>query len=122
MEGLTEADIVGALSAAYGIGSKPAAAAKSEQDRFGDREDVLARWEDGQYRFDLMRVSYGPAYKLVCVLKRLEAPALAAIVEAERLDRQEAPERDAARFAADQETERANLEKARLVNKARFRP
>jgi hypothetical protein len=59
---------------------------------------------------------------LIGVLKRLEGPAQAAILEAARLDEQEAPQRDAERIATDQEAERANLERARLVNKPNFRP
>jgi hypothetical protein len=43
-------------------------------------------------------------------------------VEAKRLDDLEAPQRDAARAAAELNAEAATLEKARLVNKAKFRP
>ena len=71
---------------------------------------------------NLIRSSYGPSFKLVGVLKRLEAPAQAAILEAKRLDDQEAPQRDAARIASEEEAARAKLEKARLVNKPKFRP
>jgi hypothetical protein len=56
------------------------------------------------------------------VLKRLQAPAQAAITEAKWLDDQEAPQRDAARIADEKEAEQARLEKSRLVNKPRFRP
>jgi hypothetical protein len=56
------------------------------------------------------------------VLKKLDAPAQAAILEAKRLDDQEAPQRDAARLAGEQELAKAKLEKLRLLNKPRFRP
>ncbi|MBZ5619911.1 MAG: hypothetical protein LAQ69_14500 [Acidobacteriia bacterium] len=55
-------------------------------------------------------------------MKRLEASAQAATLEAKRLDDQEAPQRDAARLASEEEVANTKLEKARLVNKPRFRP
>lgn len=121
-EGLTSEDIVEAMSETYGTAVKTPALAKAAPGPYGDQEEVLARWQDQQYRFDLMRAPYGPSFKLIGVLKRLEAPAQAAIVEAKRLDDQEAPQRDAARMASEEEAARAKLEKARLVNKPKFRP
>lgn len=121
-EGLTTEDIVGAISADYGISAKPSAPAEPEQGSYLDKEEVLARWQDPTYRFDLIRSSYGPSFRLIGVLKRLETAAQAAIVEAHRLDDNEAPQRNAARIASEEETLRAKLEKARLVNKAKFRP
>lgn len=120
-EGLTAEDIVERISASYGPATKPPAAAKAPEG-YGDRDDVLAQWQDSQYSFDLIRSSYGPTFKLVGVLKSLEAPVQAAILESARLDDKEAPQREADRVAKDDETERARLEKARLVNKPKFRP
>ncbi len=96
--------------------------AKTVQGRFGDREEIVAEWQDPHYRFELVRSSYGPSFKLVGFLKKLEAPAQAAVLEAKRLDEQEAPQSDAVRLASEEEAARAKLEKARLVNKAKFRP
>ena len=59
--------------------------------------------------------SFGTAH-----LKRLEAPAQAATLEAKRLDDQKAPQRDAARLASEEEATKTKLEKARLVNKPKF--
>jgi len=120
-EGLTVGDLVDAISSAYGASAKPAGLAKSTPGRYGDPEEVLAQWQDSQYRFELIRSSYGPSFQLVGVLKRLDAPAQAAIVESRRLDDKEAPQRDAERIAAENETERAKLDKARLLNKPKFR-
>jgi hypothetical protein len=120
-EGLTADDLVEAISAKYGIAVMPLAPTKAAADRYGDQEEVVARWQDPQYRFDLIRFSYGPSFRLVGVLKRLEAPAQAAITEAARLDYEEAPQKDAERRARENETERAKLEKTRLMNKPRFR-
>ena len=121
-EGMTPDDLVEAISATYGIAARPPAPAKAAPRNYDDQEELLAQWQDSQYRFDLIRSSYGPTFKLVGVLKKLEAPAQAAIVEAARLDDQEAPQREADRIAKEDETERARLEKARLVNKPKFRP
>jgi hypothetical protein len=121
-EGLTADDFVEAISATYGSAAKPAAPVEAAQGRYGEQEEVLARWEDSEYRFDLIRSSYGPSFKLIVLLKKLEAPARAAILEANRLDHQEAPQRDAARIASEEEATRGKLEKARLVNKPKFRP
>lgn len=122
IEGLTADDLVEAISATYGIAAKPTAPAKAAPGRYGDQEEVLAQWQNSQYRFDLIRSSYGPSFKLVGTLKRLDAPAQAAIIEAVRLDAKEAPQREAERIAREDETERAKLEKARHVNKPKFRP
>ena len=121
-EGLSVDDFVDALSAAYGPAAKPAAGANVAQGSYGDQEEIVARWQDSQYRFDLIRLSYGPTYRLVGLMKKLEAPAEAATVEAKRLDDQEAPQREAARLASEEDAAKAKLEKARLVNKPKFRP
>ena len=55
-------------------------------------------------------------------MKKLEAPAQAAALEAKRLDDQEAPQRDAALAASEAQEAQAKLDKARLVNKPKFRP
>jgi hypothetical protein len=121
-EGMTANDFVKAISAAYGTAETLAVPAKVAQTSEGNQEEVLARWQDPQYRFDLIRTSYGPSFRLLGILKTLEAPAQAAIKEGIRLDDQEAPQRDAARIASENEVERARLEKARLINAPNFRP
>jgi hypothetical protein len=121
-EGLTSDDFVEAISAIYGIAEKAPLAAKPAQELYGEQEEVLAQWQDPKYSFELVRLSYGPSFRLVGVLKRLDAPAQAAILEAKRLDNQEAPQRDAARIASEEEAAKGKLEKARLLNKPKFRP
>jgi hypothetical protein len=49
IEGLTAEDMVDAISVTYGAAAKPAAPVKAAQDRYGDQEDVIARWQDPQY-------------------------------------------------------------------------
>lgn len=121
-EGLTADDIVEAISVTYGIPTTYPAPAKIVLTPLGDQEEVLARWEDPLYCFDLIRSSYGPSFRLVGVLRKVAAAAQASSLEATRLDELEAPQRDAARIASEQEATRAMLERARIVNKPKFRP
>ncbi len=122
-EGLTAEDVVEAISTEYGIATVPPAANNAAAPRpYGEHEEVLARWQDPEYCFDLTRTSYGPTFRLTGVLKRLEAPVQAAILEATRLDVQEAPQRTAARVASEEEADRVKLENARIKNKPKFRP
>ena len=120
-EGLTTSDLVEAISTSYGASTSPVAVAKSAG-QFGDQDQVVARWQDSAYRFDLIRASYGPGFTLVGVVKKLETESQAALIEAARLDDKEAPQKEADRIASEGETQRAKLEQARLVNKPKFRP
>jgi hypothetical protein len=122
IEGLTAEDLIDAVSLRYGVATKPAAPAKAVPGTYGELEQVVAQWQDSQYRFDLIRSAYGPDFKLVGVLKRLEDQVRAANLEAARLDDIEAPQREAERIARDDATEHAKLEKARHLNKPKFRP
>jgi hypothetical protein len=121
-EGLTVDDFANAISAIYGPAAKPAVAVKVGPETYGNPQEVLAQWQDSQYRFDLTRSSYGPGFRLVGVLKALEEPVEAATLEAKRLDDQEAPQKNAARIASEEGAAKAKSEKARLVNKPKFRP
>jgi hypothetical protein len=120
-EGMTADDFIQAISATYGTAEKPTLAANAVPASYGEQPEIVARWQDAEYSFDLTRSSYGPSFKMIGRLKRLEAPAQAAINEAGRLDDQEAPQRDAARKADEKDAERTKLEKARLLNKPKFR-
>jgi hypothetical protein len=121
-EGLTADDIIDTVSEAYGTVATRPVVDKAAEGSYPFTEEAVARWEDAQYRLDLMRVSYGSVFRLVATVKRLESPVQAALLEAKRLDDQEAPQRDAARAADAAQSERARLEKIRLVNKPKFRP
>lgn len=121
-EGLTADDMVEAVSITYGIPTSYPMPARTEQTSLGDQEQALARWEDPQYRFELIRSSYGPSFRLVGVLKKLEAAALRSSLEATRLEDLEMPQREAARVAADQDAAKAMQGRARIVNKVKFRP
>jgi hypothetical protein len=121
-EGLTNEDMVEAISTTYGSATTPPARVNSAQGSYGDEEMVIARWQDLRYRFDLIRSSYGPSFRLAGVLKQMEVPAQAGISKAVKLDEQEAPRREAARVASDARAAGAKLDKARAENKPKFRP
>jgi hypothetical protein len=122
IEGLTADDLVEAISTGYGASTQPTPADAVVQGEFGDRDDVVARWQDADRCFELIRTPYGPTFRLVGVLKRLDTQAQAASVEAARLDDEDAPRRDAELLAKGEEVRREQLEKARLANRPKFRP
>jgi|SRR5581483_178846 len=130
-EGMTDEDFIGAVSAKYGPDTRPAAdITLSATHLYNDgekitsirSEKVIARWEDAQYSFNLIRSSSLYDYGLVMYSKRLDALAQAAITEAIRLDEQEAPQREIARQQKKDEENRVRQEKARRTNKVPFRP
>ena len=121
-EGLTARDLVEAISATYGPAATPTPPSKAAAGPYGDPEEVLARWQDSKYSFELIRSSYGPSYRLIGTQKTLAAQANAADLESKRIDDQEAPQREAARVAGEAEAAKTKLEKARLANKLKFRP
>src|SRR4030095_4318797 len=94
-EGLTDEDMIEALSAKYGPATRPTAKTISFSSSvvYNNKENVIACWEDAQYPSTLCR-SYSQTFGIVVFSKRLDALARAAIVEALRLDNQEAPERE----------------------------
>jgi hypothetical protein len=122
-EGLRTEDFIEALSATYGIATR-AAAEIVLPSIYSDNEtlEVLARWEDAQYSFNLVRVSHQPSFTLVAVSKRLDTLARAAVIEAIRLDAQEAPQRELELQKKQEEENRTQQAKARLANKPSFRP
>ena len=122
-EGLTAADLIEAISATHGTATRTAAEI-SLPSVYGDNEtlEVLARWEDAQYSFNLVRFSHEPSFTLVALSKRLDPPARAAVVEAVRLDAQEAPQREIELQKKQEAENRVQQEKARQANKPGFRP
>jgi hypothetical protein len=121
-EGLTVDDFVDAISTTYGPAARITAAAKAAPESYSNSEENLAQWQDSKHRFDLIRSSYGPVFSLVGVTKEMETSAQAATLEAKRLDDQEAPQRDAARIVSEEQAAKIKLDKARLVNRPKFRP
>jgi hypothetical protein len=130
-EGMTAEDMIDAISVKYGSASRPTAEialsttqvySDGEKTYSNQSEKILARWEDAQYSFNLFQSSVRSTFGLVIYSKRLDALAQKSIVEAVRLDEQEAPQRELARQKKKGDENRLQLEKARRVNKAPFRP
>ena len=123
-EGLTDEDLIEAISAKYGTPTTPVAKIISSPSSqlYSDSEKVIARWEDSQYSFNLFRSSYGSVPGMLIFSKRLEALAQVAIVQAIRLNEQEAPQREIDRQKKQDDEKNAAGEKIRPVNKTNFRP
>jgi hypothetical protein len=122
--GMTDADMVAALTATYGPAAKPR---PRTGPMFASRLDAdsgtpIAQWGDAESSVILFRSSIGTGFEVTVASSRLEALARAADTQAMRLEEREAPQRELARQKQDAETERASQEKARATNKAAFRP
>jgi hypothetical protein len=123
-DGLTNDDMIESFSATYGVpvlsttrtarGASPAGVPADTK--------VVARWEDTATMALLTRSTDGPEYQFVLMSKTLDARARAAIKEAIRLDRQEAPQREIDQQKKEVADASLASEKARVTNKAAFRP
>ena len=125
VEGLTNADMIEALSAVYGPATVTGAAAKGPVAPLPgtiNASTALARWQSTDHEFTLMREVYPPTFRLIGVSRQLHAVARAAEIEAVRLDKQDAPRREAERAAAEAERKSAAEKKTRATNKDGFRP
>jgi hypothetical protein len=101
-EGMTEEDLIEAISEEYGTAARPAAEIilttthlynEGEKLILDRSEEVIARWENSQFAFNLFQYSSQNTFGLVAYSKRLDALAQSAMAEAIRLDEQEAPQR-----------------------------
>lgn len=115
--GLTEADMVAAISATYGPANKRIDASGHANPAYGPVEPI-ARWEDAQDSVVLSRESFLNAFTLVVSAKQLDAQAEASTIESAKQAQLDAPQREAARTkqAADA------LEAARQSNLKSFMP
>jgi hypothetical protein len=124
MEGLTNDDVIESISEKYGVpllrhahkSVRPAIV-----DVLGDAS-ILAQWDNTVSLVTLTQASYSSQFQLVLVSKSLEARARTAIKEALRLDGVEAPQREIDQRTKEVADARAASQKARVINKAAFRP
>ncbi len=123
-EGMTDGDMVEAISTMYGTPVKPAAKATgSALPRADDESGVrVAEWGGGEYAAVLYRSSYASGFRMVVTSPRLAALARKAEAQARRLEERNAPQREHARQQKEIESERAEKAKARNANKAAFKP
>ncbi len=121
VEGMTTEDMIQALSASYGTATRPKAEI-AYHSYYGESAPVIARWEDSEYSYNLIRAEDRSSFAIVLYSKALDTRAQTAITEAARLDALEAPQKEAARLSKQAAENQMEQEKARLANKASFRP
>jgi|EndMetStandDraft_4_1072995.scaffolds.fasta_scaffold113832_2 hypothetical protein len=130
-EGLTDTDLIEAMTTAYGpplprpsaptartAGTSP----RSTRSWNANEGEAIARWEDAESAVTLLRTRYPSDISLVVRSKKLSGLAQSAEVESVRLDRSEAPGRETARLQKEADETRVSAEKARPANKAGFKP
>lgn len=122
MEGLTNADVIESISAAYGSLPMHARAADSPRLEMPADTSVVARWDDGASVLSLVRGGYSREFQLVLISKQLSARARSAMKEALQVDAREAPQRELDQRTKELADARGSQEKARAANKAAFRP
>ena len=121
--GLTAEDLVEAISTSYGLALLPATPIEPSWTPVSNsNEKSVAHWEDPKHSLTLFRSSYPSTFGLVVLSRNLDALARIATIEAMRLDKQEAPQRELDRQRDQTEGDRGKQEEARRVNKPRFRP
>jgi hypothetical protein len=122
-EGLTNSDILESLSATYGVPTLASARTRTNPsaEAFPD-SIVLARWESAKSLVTLVRGSFTPEYQLILISKPLSTRARGAIREAVRLDAVEAPRRESEQRKKEARDASTARDKARIANKAAFRP
>jgi hypothetical protein len=130
--GLTDADLIDAIAVEYGAPSKPGStipksgspSGRAVRPQIEDESGTpVARWAGADYSVVLYRYrSYASSFRLIVASPRLEGLARAADLQAIRLDDREAPQRETARHKKETDDLRVSEAKARVTNKATFRP
>ena len=119
IEGLTEEDMVQAISTRYGTATRFYPEINFPTNNvYASPEMIIARWGDSENAVNLLRSGDLTSYRLAVFSKRLDAQADAAIAESVRLDKQEAPHKVVDR----QKKEADDLEATRQKNQKTFRP
>ena len=123
--GLTDGDMIEAISATYGkalLQSSPGNVPALAASLVTELGPPIAQWGDVDYSVALYRSSFASEFRVVVTSPRLDALALIATTEAIRLDERDAPQREVERKEKEAADTRAAQEKARLANKAAFKP
>jgi hypothetical protein len=113
--GLTNADMIDAISASYGPATQTASAIRTTS---STPYEAIAQWEDAKYSVSLSRESFFNAFTLVVVTTQMNAQADASIAEAAAQARADAPQKeiDRGKKAAEE------METQRQANLKAFRP
>ena len=119
VEGLTEDDMVKAISARYGIGVRLYPEIDfPNHDVYAAPEKVIARWDDSENSVTFFHSTGLESFGLAVFSKRVNAQAEAAIVESAKLAKEQAPQKEIDR----QIKEVDDLDIARQKNIKSFRP
>ncbi len=119
IKGLTDEDMIRIVSAKYGAATRPIANVNFPTNPWYEAtEKVVARWEDSGHSLNLIRSSVSDTFALVMFDKQLDAQAGVSIAESERLEKQEAPQKEAERV----KKETDDLEVERQKNIKALRP
>lgn len=123
-EGMTDADMIAAISVEYGTPVPPSAKERSAAAVvFADAGTRIARWGDAEHPVTLYRSTYlTGGFRLIVAAGPLATLARDAESEAVRLDTRDAPSRAMARQKQDEADALASQAKARAANKAAFTP
>jgi hypothetical protein len=122
-EGMTDEDMIAAISTVYGPAIAPIPKARRLPSLVTTESNVrIAAWGDTEYSAVLSRSIYGTGFRMVVTAVRLDGLARVADAEAIRLDERDAPQRAVERQKKEQADTVAAQEKARLINRAAFRP
>jgi hypothetical protein len=122
-EGLTDADMVEAISAIYGPALHPSPTTRGTIARIADESGPrVAGWGDAECAVVLYRSLYASGFRLIVTSPRLDALARSADERATMLDEQDAPRRARQKDKEQADAARAMQDKARQANKAGFRP
>jgi hypothetical protein len=122
IEGMTDVDLIDAISAIYGPTMKPAPRAGRTGTIVDDESGrEIARWAAADFSAVLSRPNYSMV-RMIITVPRLDSLARAARAQARRLDERDAPQREIDRQKKEANDARVAQQKARLANKAAFRP
>jgi len=123
-EGMTDADMIEAISTVYGTPVKPMVSPARAPLATIDEESGtrVAGWGNAEYSAVLYRSSYASGFRMIVTSVQLNGLARTAQAEARRLDERDAPQRELARQKQEADEARASKDKARLANKATFTP
>ena len=124
-EGMTDADMVEGISTMYGATVKAPLKTTSHAPLTAIDEEPgtrVAGWGNAEYAAVLYRMSYASGFRMIVTSVRLTALARTAEAQALVLDGRDAPQRERARQKKEADDERAAKAKARVANKAAFRP
>jgi len=121
-KGMTDRDMVDAISSAYGAPSSSTIAEARGVGAEVTAARIVGRWNGPGYAVALTRWAYGGAWRLVVEATALAALARTADARAIALDVQEGPQREAEHARREQQGRDDADAAARTANKATFRP